>query len=149
MPRKKVTPLKKGDKKTTKAEMQARVDECKSLIAKGVRGPEINKQLSKKYNVAESTISKSLKIARNEIKKMYEEEVKEVRDEKLLGMERDRDEAYQMFQMEVDPLVKLRWYDTYQKIKDVIRKFYPNLIQAEEKGSGDIIINIDTDDSKL
>ena len=53
MAKKKVTQLKKGQSKTSKAEMQLRIDEVKVLIAKGMRSTEIKRQMAIKHNVAE------------------------------------------------------------------------------------------------
>jgi len=136
MPKKPVTPLKKGDKRTSKAEIELRVSKVMELLGKGLRTSEILSKGSKEFGVAESTVAKYLKSARENIKQMYTEDIKEVRDTKLAGLEKDRDEAYKQYQMADDTRNQIKWFEVYQSVKKTIREFYPDLIQEEQNDEG-------------
>jgi hypothetical protein len=130
-----VVPLKKGESRTDKETIQQRVDVVIDMLSQNKKMPVIAKELSVKFNVAESTIYKYGQKAREQIKELYNAEIKEIRDEFLLGLQKDLHEAYTCFLTADDERVKTKWFEIYQNVKKTIREFYPDLVEQKQQDS--------------
>lgn len=137
--KKMVIPLKPGESRTSKDEIQQRVDVVIDMISENKKMPIIAKELSVKFNVAESTIYKYGQKAREQIKELYNDEIKEIRDDFLLGLQKDLHDAYTCFLTAEDERVKTKWFEIYQNVKKTIREFYPDLVDQK---SNDSTVNI-------
>jgi len=132
MARVNIRPPKKGEARTSKAEMSKRINNCIILIKENKNSNQIVEILTKKYKVGESTVRRYYSTAIKKINSTYENDIKEIRYVKLTALEHDRDTAYNNYKSSGDEVVSLRWFQVYLDVKKTIRDFYSELEHSSD-----------------
>lgn len=128
------------------------------LIKENKRFPEICKTINKEFlelypdrtEMHPNTIRRYYNQIRDEINELIQDDVKTIRNQKILALERDMEEAYNNYQQSLTKGKSFdvaHWWNSYIKIKELLDKYYPNKLEPEKENQS-LSINISYEDAK-